>query len=67
MENIMRLIFTLPCLFLLSSCYLGVGAYDADYDREPYTTCSDGTPEENKKCKGEVRQLTKSIKHHTKQ
>lgn len=62
MDIIMRLIYTLFCFFLLSSCT--VGFYDADYDRDPYTICSNGTYGDNRECETEMKQLKKSIEKH---
>ena len=64
MENVFKLIFTLACLLLLSSCRLLMATYDADYDREPMTTCSNGTYGENRECETKTEQLNKSMKKH---
>ena len=40
--------------------------YDADYDRGPKTTCSDGTYGENRECEAQSERLKKSMKKHVK-
>jgi hypothetical protein len=41
-----------------------MATYDADYDREPMTTCSNGTYGENRECETKTEQLNKSMKKH---
>jgi hypothetical protein len=60
----LKLIYTFSCLLLLSSCKLFYTTYDADYDRGPNTTCSDGTYGENRECEAQKEKLKKSMKKH---
>ena len=59
----MRLIYTLLCLFLLSSCVYYGTSRDVDFGDKPRNTCSNGSSKENKKCRAELRELNESIEN----
>lgn len=62
----MKLIYTFPLLFLLSSCVYYGTSRDIDFGDKTQTTCASGTSKENKNCRDELRRLNESIAEQTK-
>ncbi len=55
----MKPVCSLICLFLLSSCvYYGTSR---EIGNDPKSPCSNGSAQENKKCRAELKKLTESI------
>ena len=55
----MKLICSLLCVFLLSSCvYYGISH---EIGNDPKSPCSSGSTKENKKCRAEIKKLNESI------
>ncbi|WNC72868.1 hypothetical protein RGQ13_02515 [Thalassotalea psychrophila] len=57
----MRLICSLLCIFLLSSCvYYGTSH---EIGNDPKSACAGGSAKENKKCRADLKRLNESIEN----
>ncbi|WOH39114.1 hypothetical protein RI844_07785 [Thalassotalea fonticola] len=59
MENSIKVIVSLLCIFLLSSCVYYGTTHEIGNDAK--AACAGGSAKENKQCRVEARELNKSI------
>jgi len=61
----MKVICTLLCLLLLTSCVYYGTSRDINIRDNDQATCIGGSSKDNEKCRAEIRKLNKAIKDST--